>query len=95
MLSYTAWDGVDNCDHIEEARGHRRHGEHTQRWPGRPTSLEGPRGALLVLRCAQLLQSCPTLCDTMDCSPPGSSVQGILQAGTLESVAVPSSRGSP
>ena len=29
----------------------------------------------------------------MDCSPPGSSVHGILQAGTLERVAVPSSRG--
>ena len=29
---------------------------------------------------AQSLQSCPTLCDPMDCSPPGSSVNGILQA---------------
>ena len=33
-------------------------------------------------------------CDPMDCSPPGSSVHGILQARTLEWVAVPSSRGS-
>ena len=32
--------------------------------------------------------------DPMDCSPPGSSVHGMLQAGTLEWVAVPSSRGS-
>ena len=31
------------------------------------------------------LQSCPTLCDHMDCSPPGSSVRGILQARILES----------
>ena len=30
--------------------------------------------------CAQLHHSCSTLCDPMDCSPPGSSVQGILQA---------------
>ena len=30
-------------------------------------------------------QSCPTLCDPMDCSPPGSSVHGILQARILES----------
>ena len=30
--------------------------------------------------CAKSLQSCPTLCDPMDCSPPGSSVHGILQA---------------
>ena len=29
---------------------------------------------------AKLLQSCPTLCDPMDCSPPGSSVLGVLQA---------------
>ena len=40
------------------------------------------------------LQSCPTLCDPMDCSPPHSSVHGILQARILEGVAMPSSRGS-
>ena len=40
-------------------------------------------------------QSSPTLCDPMDCSPPGSSVHGILQARILEWVAIPSSRGSP
>ena len=40
------------------------------------------------------LQSCLTLCDPMDYSPPGSSVHGILQARTLEWVAMPSSRGS-
>ena len=39
-------------------------------------------------------QSCPTLCDPMDCSPPGSFVHGILQARILEWVALPSSRGS-
>ena len=39
-------------------------------------------------------QSCPTLCDPMDCSLPGSSVHGILQARILEWVATPSSRGS-
>ena len=38
-------------------------------------------------------QSCPTLWDPMDCSPPGSSVHGILQARTLEWGATPSSRG--
>ena len=40
------------------------------------------------------LQSCPTLCDPMDCSPPGSSVHGILQARILEYVTMPSSGGS-
>ena len=39
-------------------------------------------------------QSCLTLCDPMDCSPPGSSVYGILLARTLEWVAMPSSKGS-
>ena len=39
-------------------------------------------------------QSCPALCDPMDCSPPGSSVHGILQARILEWVAMPSSRES-
>ena len=34
-------------------------------------------------------QSCPTLCNPMDCSPPGSSVHGILQARILEWVAIP------
>ena len=43
---------------------------------------------------AKLLQSCPTLCDSVDCSLPGFSVHGILQARTLEWVAMPSSRGS-
>ena len=37
---------------------------------------------------AKLLQSCPTLCDPIDGSPPGSSVPGILQARTLEWVAI-------
>ena len=43
---------------------------------------------------AQSLQSCLTLFDPMDCSPPGSSVHGILPARILEWVAMPSSRGS-
>ena len=47
-----------------------------------------------VCVCLQLLQSCPTLCDRMNCSPPGSSVHGILQAIILEWVAMLSSRGS-
>ena len=40
------------------------------------------------------LQLCPILYSPVNCSPPGSSVQGILQAGILEWVAMPSSRGS-
>ena len=44
--------------------------------------------------CARLHQSCPTLCDSMDCNLLGTLVHGILQARLLEWVAVPSSRGS-
>ena len=54
-----------------------------------------PSPSLLV--CAMLcksLQSCPTLCDPVDCSPPGSSVHRILHARILEQAAIPSSRGS-
>ena len=39
-------------------------------------------------------QSCPTLCNPEDCSPPGSSLSGIFQAGIVEWVAIPFSRGS-
>ena len=42
--------------------------------------------------CAELLHLGPALYDPMDCSLPGSSVHGILQASTLESVAMSSSR---
>ena len=43
---------------------------------------------------SEVAQTCPTLCDPVDCSPPGSSIHGILQARILEWVAIPSSRGS-
>ena len=42
----------------------------------------------------EVTQSCPTLCDPMDCSLPGSSVHGILQARILEWVTISFSRGS-
>ena len=48
----------------------------------------------ICAHCAQLLQSCPALCDLMDCSLSVSSVHGILQTRILEWVAMPSSRGS-
>ena len=43
---------------------------------------------------SEVAQSCPTLCDPMDCSLPGSSIRGILQARILEWVAISFSRGS-
>ena len=52
---------------------------------------------LAIFRKVKMLvtQSCPTLCDTMDCNWPGSSVHGILQARILEWVAVLSSGNLP
>ena len=56
------------------------------------------RERMINYRCmhvrAQLLQSCSTLCNPVDCSQPGPSVQGVLQARILEWVAMSSSRGS-
>jgi len=43
---------------------------------------------------AKSLQSCPTLCDPTDSSPPGSAIPGILQARTLEWVAISFSNAS-
>ena len=43
---------------------------------------------LQMAAAAKLLQSCPTLHDSMDCSPPGSSIHGIFQARVLEWVAI-------
>ena len=57
----------------------------------------GEKGDEIKECCAVLClvaELCLTLCNSMDCSPPGSSVHGILQARILEWVAMLSSRGS-
>ena len=46
----------------------------------------------LTVKCMPVTQSCPNLCKPMNCSSPGSSVYGVLQAGILEWVAIPISR---
>ena len=55
-----------------------------------PESLQ-----LTWVHACSVAKSCPTLCDPMDCSPPGSSVHGIYQARILEWVAISSPKGSP
>ena len=66
-------------------------------WIGKISPVDFERIPLLCssLNCcfdaataAKSLQSCPTLCDPIDGSPPGSPVPGILQARTLEWVAI-------
>ena len=49
---------------------------------------EGQGSDAAAAAAAKSLQSCPTLCDPIDGSPPGSRVPGILQARTLEWVAI-------
>ena len=44
--------------------------------------------AIAAATAAKSPQLCPTLCDPMDCSPPGSSVHGIFQARVLEWCAI-------
>ena len=72
-------------------------------WPSVLQAASSPTSqALCVLHPAyhfssvkcEIAQSCPTLCDSMDCSLPGSSVHGIFQARVLEWVAISFSRGS-
>ena len=46
--------------------------------------------ALAAAAAAKSLQSCPTLCDPIDCSPPGSPVPGILKARTWSGLPLPS-----
>ena len=59
------------------------------------TQLKEQSVCVCVCVCVRACtQSCPTLCNSMDCSPPGSSVHGILQARILEWVAISFSRGS-
>ena len=45
------------------------------------------QGVLLNMHAYSIAQLCPALCDPMDCSPPGSSVYGILQVRILQCVA--------
>ena len=55
-------------------------------WSQSGDEVEGLNGNAAA--AAKSLQSCPTLCDPIDGSPPGSSIPGILQARTLEWVAI-------
>ena len=64
-------------------------------WLGRVWLLPLILSRLHACMDAWSLQSCPTLCDPMDCTPPGSSVHAIFQARVLEWVTIPFSRYLP
>ena len=57
--------------------------------------LDGITYSMDMKKESEVAQSCPTLCDHMDCSPPGSSIHGILQARILEWVAISSPGDRP
>ena len=61
---------------------------HRSSRPPAPCHTARPIKRRTATAAAKSLQSCPTLCDPTDGSPPGSSVPGILQARTLEWVAI-------
>ena len=65
-------------------------------WSLSPSNLLFFFNIILPIQCMhdQSLQLCPTLYNSMDCSPPGPSVCGILLARILEWIVMPSSRGS-
>ena len=71
--------------------------ERDRPWAGKLLQRSDPDKIIIVLKYeseSEFPQSCPTLWDPMDCSQPGSSIQGILQARILEWVAISFSRGS-
>ena len=60
-----------------------------------PLQLVGMAGGVdFIFGVIPVTQSCPILCNAMDCSLPGSSVHGVLQERVLEWVAISFSRGS-
>ena len=74
-----SWDEV--CDHSWKTVGSSHNQDFACLSPG-------------MCVCVLVVQSCLTLCNLMDCSPPGSSAMRILQARTLEWVPIPFFRGS-
>ena len=74
--------------------GHGRSSVKTLRREGTCTRGRGQGGGDVEKVTVLVAQPCLTLPDPKDCSPPGSSVHGILQARMLEWVTMPSSRGS-
>ena len=88
---WAAGSGEDFCSRISPSAQLLRN--HCSQHPGGSRSPASTAFPTFCMR-AKSLQSCPSLCDPVDCSPPGSSVHGTLQATILEWVVMPCSRGS-
>ena len=102
LIYHWGWEyGLNMLYGTVEAFWYQGVGKHISSF--KPCQTQGVTSYLLGWFCifirhwkvkVKVAQLCPTLCDPMDCSHPGFSVYGILQARILEWVAVPFSRGS-
>ena len=87
---------------LQFTKSSRNHRNQTDRAKSLPTGRQfykirtrgSPEGALTRKGNVLVTQSCPSLCNPTDCSPPGSSIHGTLQARILEWVAISFSRGA-
>ena len=88
VLCLVAWSCLTPCNPMDcSPPGFSVHGTLQQEyWSGLPFPSPSTHNAMLCY--AKSLQSCPTLCDPIDGCPPGSPVPGIVQARTLEWVAI-------
>ena len=93
------WKPIPTCTKFASKQIHLTHAKESDSGVrGMENRIQGAKRthrnpALRPCRCL-VSELCPTLCNLMDCSPPGSSVHGILQARILEWVAFSFSRGS-
>ena len=93
MISWVSWHFARKPQKLNHGRQQLRwEAVHRLRWNWDEKSTHlAITLAAVAAAAAKLLQSCPTLCDPIDGSPPGSPVPGILQARTLDWVAISSS----
>ena len=111
LVSYSSWDrkesdttgenhtflhiSMTNNPHQQLETGHGRSISTTETGKGYDSGLELNFCRFPRLRNVKVAQPCPTLCDPIDCSPPGSSVHGISQTRVLEWGAIePSKKGA-
>ena len=98
-LDMSWWDGRGLCLLVASSSVPSSCNPHTPAYTSAPSLMQCTGDFSHRLTCTMLAvvlvtQLCPILCDPTDCTLPGSSVYGILQARILEWIAIPFSRGS-
>ena len=74
--------------YIENSKDFTKETVWANKWIWQTCEVQNQYTKIFCVSAAKSLQSCPTLCDPIDGSPPGSTVPGILQARTLEWIAI-------